>query len=271
VPDLAEAPPPPGTLLAVRNATLLLALTASSPVLLVDPMLNAEGAVAPVEHTAPPDRNPLVALPVPAEGLVAAAGAVLVTHLHNDHFDDGARRLLDPSVPILCQPADRGRLGADGFTDVRPVEDRLELAGELGVRRVPARHSLGEHEAALAPVSGYVLDAPGAPRVYVAGDCVWCPELAATLDAQRPDVIVVNAGAARFLTGEPISMTAEDVVRTARRAPWAAVVVVHLEALNHCPMRRDDLRRQLVAAGLGRRVVVPGDGSRLVLADLLER
>ena len=52
--------------------------------------------------------------------------------------------------------------------------------------------------------------ADGCPTVYVAADCVWCEELAATLRRFPPDVIVVNARAARFLTGGPISMTAED-------------------------------------------------------------
>lgn len=132
------------------------------------------------------------------------------------------------------------------------------------VTRVGARHTTGEHESALGPGSGYVAAGAG-PTVYVAGDCVWSPELVAALDEHRPDVIVLNGGAARFLTGEAISMTAQDVIATARHAPGARIVVVHLEALNHCPMTRDELRRHLTAAGLLDRVAVPGDGERIDL------
>ena len=69
-----------------------------------------------------------------------------------------------------------------------------------------------------------------------------------------------TSGAARFLDGSPISMTTEDVIATARHAPAATVAAVHLEALNHCPMTRNELRRHLVAAGLDQRVRVPEDG-----------
>ena len=100
----------------VHNATLLLEL--GGVAVLVDPMLNPAGAVGPVGGTAPPLANPLVDLPRPAEHWVRAADRVLVTHLHNDHFDDAARAALAPDTPIFCQPPDRERLAADGFARV---------------------------------------------------------------------------------------------------------------------------------------------------------
>lgn len=260
----AVSGPLTATLTLLRGATVLLDL-GERAVILVDPMLADAGSAPPVQDTAPARRNPLVSLPLPAADVVAAADAVLVTHLHNDHFDAGARALLPADIPLFCQPADAERLTADGFTAVAAVDDRRELARDLELHRVPARHAIGGHEAALAPVSGYVLRAPDAPVVYVAGDCVWCPELAATLDRFAPDIVVVNAGAARFLTQGAISMTSEDVIAVARHAPEATVVAVHLEALNHCPMTRDELRRHLVAAGLAERVRVPADGETLEL------
>jgi hypothetical protein len=62
------------------------------------------------------------------EALVARLDAVLVTHLHQDHFDDTARRLLPREKPLLCQPEDEQRLQADGFADVRPVQDEIRSA-----------------------------------------------------------------------------------------------------------------------------------------------
>jgi L-ascorbate metabolism protein UlaG (beta-lactamase superfamily) len=244
----------------VRNATLLVdfgGLTA-----LVDPMLAEAHTLPPIENTAPPTRNPLVELPQPAAEVSSAARFLLVTHLHRDHFDPAAQSLIDPGTPILCQPADEATLAGKGFTDVRPVESAIDI-DDLTITRVPARHSLGNHEAALGPCSGFVLTAPGEPVLHIAGDCVWCAELAAVIDDHGPAVIVLNAGAARFLDGGPISMTAEDVIAAARHAPHATLVAVHLEALNHCPMSRDELRRHLVAAALDERVHIPRDGEAL--------
>ena len=69
------------------------------------------------------------------------------------------------------------------------------------------------------------------------------------LDEQRPDVVVVNAGGARFSGGEPIVMDADDVVAVARRAPGARVVAVHLDAINHCVQTRADLHQRLHEQG----------------------
>jgi L-ascorbate metabolism protein UlaG (beta-lactamase superfamily) len=245
----------------VRNATLLVEFGGLT--LLVDPMLADPHTLPPVENTAPPTRNPLVGLPEPAADISSAARLLLLTHLHGDHFDRAAQSLVDSATPILCQPADRARLAGNGFTDVRPVEAAI-LIEAVTVTRVAARHTLGNREPALGPCSGFVLTAAGEPTLHIAGDCVWCAELAAVIDEHRPTVIVLNAGAARFLEGPPISMTADDVIAAARHAPDATLVAVHLEALNHCPMSRDELRRHLVAAGLDERVRIPRDGEALM-------
>jgi L-ascorbate metabolism protein UlaG (beta-lactamase superfamily) len=246
----------------IRNATIL--LEHGSATLLVDPMLADAGANPPIPDTAPPLANPLVGLPRPAADIAAAATHALVTHLHRDHFDETAQALLRDDLPIACAPEHAGGVRDAGFADVTLIEQRAAFAG-FDVARVAARHALDEHEGPLGPVSGYVLRADGAPVVHVASDSRWCPELAAAISAQEPDVIVVNAGAARFTTGGPISMTAEDVIAVARHAPGALVVAVHLEALNHCPLTRDALARTLVAAAVDDRVVIPADGETLAL------
>ena len=55
-------------------------------------------------------------------------------------------------------------------------------------------------------------------------------ELIAAVDEHEPDVVVVNAGGARFTEGDPITMTADDIAAVAAHAPRARVVAVHLEA-----------------------------------------
>ena len=75
----------------------------------------------------------------------------------------------------------------------------------------------------------------------------------------------MNAGGARFLEGEPITMTAADVERVLEAAPHATVVAVHLEAINHCLQTRADLHQRLHDAGLQDRVTVPEDGALVPL------
>jgi L-ascorbate metabolism protein UlaG (beta-lactamase superfamily) len=176
---------------------------------------------------------------------------VLVTHLHEDHLDSAAIRLLPKDVPLFCAPGDADALRGHGFTDVRPVADTADWDG------VPIARTDGVH-GALGPSPGFVVGS-----LYIAGDTIWCDEVRAALAAHRPDVIVVNAGGARFLEGDPLVMTIDDVVAAARHAPDVHVVAVHLEAINHCLETRDDLRRRLHDMGLAGRVAVPDDGAEV--------
>jgi len=242
----------------IRHATLLVEIGGRR--VLIDPMLDPAGARPAVADTPNDRRNPLCELPEPAEVLVRRLDAVLVTHLHADHLDETAVDLLPKDVPLVCQPPDEGVLRDRGFADVRPVEDELKLGG-IAIARTGGRHGTGEIAELLAPVSGFVLRAPGEPSLYVAGDTVWCDEVAAALDTHRPDVVVVNAGGARFTEGDPITMTAEDIAAVAAHAPGAQVVAVHLEAINHCLQTRADLHQRLHVEGLERRVTVPEDGA----------
>jgi len=242
----------------IRNATLRLEIGGLQ--LLVDPMLDPAGARPPVEDTENDRRNPLVELPEPPEVVVAGLDAVLVTHMHRDHFDATAAELVPKQLPVLCQPQDAERLRGHGFIDVRPVERTAEL-GEIALTRTPARHGSGETAERLAPVSGYLLRDAAGRSLYLAGDTVLYEAVERVLDEHAPDVVVVNASAARFAGGAPIVMDCRDVVAVARRAPRARIVAVHLDAINHCVETRADLHQRLHEEQLTDRVTVPEDGA----------
>jgi L-ascorbate metabolism protein UlaG (beta-lactamase superfamily) len=245
----------------IRSATLR--VTTAGHTLLVDPQLDPAGAREAVPNTPNPRRSPLVDLPEPPEAAIAGIDAVLVTHLHRDHFDDTARKLLPRDLPVFCQPPDTERLHADGFTDVRPVHGDAKL-GDLLIVRTEGHHGTGEIGEAMAPVSGFVLHAPGEPSLYIAGDTILCDEVRAALAEHKPAAIVVNASAARFNTGDPIVMDNDDVVVLARETD-AHIVAVHFETVSHSTETRADLRERLHQEGLMDRVSVPEDGSEVPL------
>jgi L-ascorbate metabolism protein UlaG (beta-lactamase superfamily) len=233
----------------VRNATLLLELDGRR--ILVDPMLDDAGTRPPIERTANQVRNPTVPLPWPARDVVAGLDAVLVSHRHRDHFDETAERLLPRDVPVFCQPEDEEPLRGLGL-DARMVADRLDWNG-VTLQRTPARHGSGAVAEALAPVSGFVLDA----RLYLAGDTVWYEAVEDVIERFRPGVAVVHAGGASFLEGGLIVMGIEDVREVVQRVPM--VVAVHMEAINHCHLSRAEL------AAAVPEVVIPRDGETVEL------
>jgi len=248
----------------IRHATLVLEYAGKR--LLVDPMLGEQGSAPPIPDTPNQRPNPLVPLSVPAPELAANVDAVLVTHMHKDHFDDTAQRALDQSLPLACQPEDAGALRRFGFSDVLPVDDSIDLLG-IRVSRTSGRHGTGTIGDAMAPVSGFVLSASGEPTLYIAGDTIWCDEVQAALTEHSPGVVVVNAGGARFNQGDPITMTPADVIAVTEATPdQTMVVAVHMDAINHCVDGRAELRAALRERDLlGSRVLVPDDGASAAL------
>jgi L-ascorbate metabolism protein UlaG (beta-lactamase superfamily) len=245
----------------LRNATALLDFGGQH--FLVDPMLDDQGARPAIPNTPHPLPNPLVPLPDSWREIVAEASAHIVTHLHQDHFDSTAASTLVHSLPMICQPADVGRLEEAGFHRVEPVETFIDHHG-VKITRTDGQHGSGEIGQMLAPVSGFVFEHADEPVTYLAGDTIWCEEVAAAIERFRPAVIVVDAGGARFLTGDPIVMTAEDIASVAAAAPDARIVVVHLEAINHCLETRDYYRTRLPELGVDmNRIHIPNDGEAL--------
>lgn len=247
----------------MRHATFVFEMDGRR--VLVDPMLGRAGSAPPVPDTPNQRPNPLVELPLEDEevsDLLGGTDAVLVTHTHADHWDERAQELVPKDKLVLCQPEDEAKISGAGFSNVSAVDSGLAWEG-LRFVRTRGQHGTGEIGALMAPVSGFVVRADGAPSLYVAGDTIWCEEVEEALRAHRPDIVVVNAGAARFLEGDPITMTAEDVAQVCRAAPEARVVAVHMEAINHCLLTRRDLADKLGEEGLAGRVEVPADGETL--------
>jgi L-ascorbate metabolism protein UlaG (beta-lactamase superfamily) len=195
-------------------------------------MLRPAGSSPPIENTPNPRANPLVELPIGIDE-VLDVDLCLVTHLHRDHFDD----LVPLDVPILTQPESADELRARGHTNV--------VTQHPGIPMTRGRHGTGEIGRAMGPVSGWVVDG-----VYVTGDTILCDEVHEAIERHTPRAIVVNAGGARFNDGDPITMTAAEVAQLD-----GTVVVVHLEAINHC------LEPRSAYAG----AIVPSDGEVLEL------
>jgi L-ascorbate metabolism protein UlaG (beta-lactamase superfamily) len=232
----------------VRSATVIVEIAGRR--ILVDPMLDDVGARPPIERTRNPVANPTVPLPFPAEEVVRGLDAVIVTHRHRDHLDTRGEELLPRDVPVFCQPEDEAALRELGL-DVRPIDEVVDWDG-LRITRTPARHGSGRVAELLAPVSGFVLD-----DLYLAADTVWYEAVEEIIARHGPRVAVVNAGGAEFVEGGLIVMGVDDVREVVARVPL--VVAVHMEALNHCFLKRESLRRAVPGA------LVPEDGESLAL------
>lgn len=244
----------------LRHATLLVKIHGKK--LLVDPMLSPANANPPVSNSTNEHRNPLVEIRCSDDFLQQMDG-VLLTHMHFDHFDNAAALRLPKDKVIFCQPEDQDRLKNLGFLQVCSISDQYSWEG-IKITRTGGQHGTGEIGVRMSPVSGYVLQAKDEPTLYIAGDTIYCSEVEEALQKYKPRIIIVNAGAAQFSTGDPITMTEQDVASVCTQSETSKIVAVHMEAINHCLLSREELRCYLKREGLSERIFIPEDGEVLI-------
>lgn len=240
----------------IRHATMIIDINGQR--ILLDPMLSKAGKMPAVPGVANTSDNPLIDLTVDLTTLINA-DAIMVTHTHRDHFDDCAMQILPHDTRLFCQPADGEKIRVAGFTNVRIVNKSDEWNG-ITFNRTGGRHGTGKIGEKMGAVSGFVLQAKIEPSLYIAGDTVWCSEVKAALETYHPQIVVCFAGAARFSSGDPITMTGEDIAQVCKHAASAKIIVVHMEAWNHCSLSRQELKRYLADNGLAHQVCIPDDG-----------
>ena len=253
----------------LRNATILVQVeTPVGPAsIVVDPMLAEPGTIPALRRlTRRRRRNPLVPLPPQATAALTGATHALITHCQRGHFDHldraGTRWLRETQLPVVCSPHDAAYLTQRGLR-VEPLVDDALLGGR--VTRVRCRHGRGLIGRLMEHGSGYVIELPGEPTLYLAGDTVLTDEVRAVITERQPDVVVLPAGGARFDVGAHIIMD-EDEVLEAASLSRGTVIANHLEALDHCPTTRASLRAKAHDRGLAARLRVPDDGETLRFA-----
>lgn len=247
----------------IRHATLMLEVGGQR--LLVDPMLAEPGQYPSLTLGDGSGRNPTAPLPCGLDELTPHG--LLVTHRHFDHWDKVARNHFSRGLPLLCPDWDASRHQKEGWRNVFPVGARPTAWRGIQLERIGGRHGTGLVGLAMGKVAGFLISTPLELTTYVVGDTRWCPEVAATLERHQPQVVVVNAGAARFNLGERITMDAAEVALVARAVPHATVVAVHLDAVNHCRQSRRELAAHLASEGLAERVLIPRDGEILAFPN----
>jgi len=161
-PGVAAAPQDRITFLG--HATVLVELDGVR--LLTDPVLRQQ--VGPLWRRTPKPRlGPLTGL-----------DAILISHLHLDHYDPPSLRLLDKGVLIVGPPGSARSLHWRGFLDVHELGPGESLRlGLVKVMATEAKHPPGRHPLTQGvPSVGYVIS--GSRDIYFAGDTGLFPGMA---------------------------------------------------------------------------------------------
>ncbi|AKV04410.1 putative exported protein [Labilithrix luteola] len=262
----------------IRSATVAIKyknLDRKSVTILVDPILADKGTEPPIDFSNT-NKNPTIELPVDKKQLLESADAILITHYHPDHFDLEAERIVPRDTLIFCQPYDEARLREKGFSNLQVIDRTFTWKG-ITISRLLARH----HEGAVgAPPFGesssYSLQTKK-EALFFTGDAILDDRLRAALTSVRPNVIVANTGECQFtkenpvLTpGTPMTLTVGELKEMTQLLPRSKVVAVHMDAINHCQLTKDGLRKYVASEHLKGSIVVPTEGDVMAYDALMK-
>jgi L-ascorbate metabolism protein UlaG (beta-lactamase superfamily) len=243
----------------IRNSTMRLKIAGKT--ILTDPVLLPKHGI---ESFAGIEKNPIVELPVPAQDVIKDIDLVLVSHIHQDHFDDGAKKMLPKDIKIFCQPENEEAIKENDFSDVNPIDDTIEWEN-IHITRTPGKHAGNEKwQDILGTVSGFIFKADNEPVVYWAGDTILYDEIENIITSVKPDIILTHSCGAKIGDSGPIVMDAEQTIAVCKLAPKSIIIATHIDALDHGTVTRAELRAYAEKNGISKaQLLIPDDGQTL--------
>ena len=175
-------------------------------VFLIDPLLAKKGIYPGFPMTKNTHLfNPMTELPLSIEEILKDVTCVMVPHTHLDHWDFYAETYIKKDLPVYVQHhADAQLIRSKGFTNVK-VLGKGVMQNKVKLTRTYCQHAsdtmLASSELAetLDQSMGFVFEAEGHKKVYVAGDTIWNDLVEAEIKKHQPDYCILNTGHAETI------------------------------------------------------------------------
>lgn len=199
------------------------------------------------------DGEPLVKTAGPAiarEDIEPIDVVLLSHHAHKDNLDYEGLELVATGIPTLSTPEAATDLWGGSVIGLDSWETH-ELSA-VTITAVPALHGPAGIERVIGEVTGFVLESPGEPTVYVSGDNASLP-LVEQIASRFPEieVAVIFAGAARVPSIDAdLTLSSENAAAAADLLGASTVLGVHTEDWKHFSHSRAQLEAAFEGSGL---------------------
>ena len=240
----------------VRHATAIIEIDGKK--ILMDPLFSDIEKLPPVPLTKNKLRNPRTGLPFSIGNIIKNTDYLLLTHLHFDHFDKQAIASIPKSTKVLTSSFDSNRIKKLGLTSIYSIKNDFEIDG-FKIRRYQAKHGKGLLNLMMGKGSSYLIDYDGF-KIFITGDSILTNSLKEYLSEADPDIIIANGGAAGFKFGKPITMSIKDIQGISGILKNSKIILIHLDALNHCTESRDFCKGQVKDYST---IIIPNDGETI--------
>ena len=253
----------------IRNATLIVEYAGLR--FLIDPMFAEAGANDGNDMDTPIIDKPwpFHDLPISPKDLIKNIDAIIITHLHTDHFDKYAQNVIPKEAKIFVQDIfDKNALEKEHFTNIEVLKPEGTVFNGVGLFKTQCMHGIRE---AAEPVflangmrweaMGVVFKSENEPVLYIAGDTILFEGVKEAINIHKPKYIVINVSCSQTPAGEPLNMGLEDIKELHEYYPEGNLIASHLDNVVNSTLYRADIR----ASEVKDFIYPPADGEIMVL------
>lgn len=189
---------------------------------------------------------------------------VVLSHMHEDHFDRVVEAKLDKNLPIVTTPHAAAKLSQKGFTALQSLQTWETLAIAKGDARVritsmPGKHGPGILAAALPPVMGSMLEFQSTAdkrifRLYISGDTLIYEDIK-EIPKRYPDIdlALLHLGGTKIF-GILLTMDAKQGVQAIQIIAPHLSIPIHYDDYTVFKSPLEDFVQAVKEAGLEERV-----------------
>ena len=202
---------------------------------------------------------------------------VLLSHMHEDHFDRPVQQQLPRTTPIVTNARAAVQLQKLGFTKVTGLNtwqaiDIAKGGTAITATSMPGRHGPPGVAALLPAVMGTLLDLRDTSgrsyRIYISGDTMIIHDIA-EIPRRFPgiDLALLHLGGTRLLGLVTVTMDGADGVRMLQLIAPHRAIPIHYDDYDVFKSPLSDFQRAAAAAGLADKItyLARGDSYPFVL------
>jgi L-ascorbate metabolism protein UlaG (beta-lactamase superfamily) len=191
---------------------------------------------------------------------------VVLSHMHEDHFDRLVQEKLDHNIPIITTKAAAQNLSKIGFKrtiglDAWDAVDVQKGGAHLRLTSMPGRHGGPATSKLLPDVMGSLLDfgpTSNAPsyRMYISGDTLVYDDIK-SIPQRFPgiDLALLHLGGTRILGVFKVTMDGKDGVQMLQIIHPDKAIPIHYDDYDVFKSPLADFAREVKAAGLEQKVI----------------